>query len=423
MDPNVTRKDFLAMTGKGAALAAAPAFLQSQAPSDEIRIGHIGVGVRGGTLVKEVTQSKGAKVVAVCDVYQPHLEKGVEYSLNPQARRYVDYHDLLADDGVDAVVIATPDHWHAKMLIDALEAGKDVYIEKGWTTSVAEAKAMRAAVKLSGRIMQLGHQGRQWAAAIQARQLVEEGVIGPIALVRTGRAMNRPPETPIWRWYGWYSEYKRPKPADVIQQLDWKRWLGPAPEIPFNMEHFWHWRCYWAYGTGLYGDLLSHELDYVQSVLRHGIPDTCVSTGFNNLLKDGREVPDTSNTTYQWEHIGRTVTFFSDMNCSYSQPPELRGKYATIRFNRIGQAANDFEVIGDPAAGRHKGGVIRKFDPSKTPEQPTHMQDFIDAVRRRRKPKCDEDEAFIEAITLLMGFESYKRGRMVRWDREREEIV
>ncbi len=413
----ITRKAFLSVA------AGAPALLPKLGASDELRVGHIGVGVRGGTLVKDVVASEGAKVVAICDVYKPHVEKGVEYALNPQAKRYVDYQELLADDGIDAVVIATPDHWHSKMLIDAVEAGKDVYIEKGWTITVAEAKAMRAAVKRTGRIMQLGHQGRQWAAAIQARELVEQGFIGPVALVRTGRAMNRPEDTPIWRWYGWYSEYKRPDPAQVVKDLDWDRWLGGLDKEPFSMERFWHWRCYWPYGTGVYGDLLSHELDYVQTVLRHGIPDTCFSTGHNNLLKDGRTVPDTSNTVYQWEAGNRTATFFSDMNSSYPQTPELRGKHAAIVFNRIGQAANDFEVIGDPAAGKHEGGVIRKFDPAATPEQPTHMQDFINAVRERRNPKCDVDEAFIEAVTLIMGMESYRRGRLVRWDREKEEII
>ena len=403
--------------------AAAPAFLRSQSPSDVISVGHIGVGVRGGSLVKDVVASEGARVNAICDVYKPHVEKGVEYSLNPQAKRYVDYKELLADKTIDAVVIATPDHWHARMLIDAVEAGKDVYCEKGWTMSVAEAKAMRDAVKRSGRIMQLGHQGRQWAAAIQARELVESGYIGPIALVRTGRAMNRPDATPIWRWYGWYSNYERPNPAEVVKDLDWDRWLGDLPKEDFSMEHFWHWRCYWAYGTGLYGDLLSHELDYVQSVLRHGIPDTCYSTGYNNRLKDGREVPDTSNTIYQWEKIGRTTTFFSDMNSGYNQAPELRGKYATIRFNKIGQAADSFDVFGDSGAGKYEGKVIRKFDPAKTPKQPTHMQDFINCVRDRKKPKCDENEAFIESITLIMGFESYKRKKMMRWDPDREELI
>ena len=421
MHEPISRKQFL----RGAAVAAAaPAVLSAQSPNSEIRVGHIGVGTRGGSLVKEVVESEGAKVTAICDVYQPHIEKGVEYSLNPQAKRFVDYQELLADPEIDAVVIATPDHWHSKMLIDAVEAGKDVYCEKAWTMTVAEAKAMRTAVKQTRRIMQLGHQGRQWAAAVQAREIIERGDIGPVALVRTGRAMNRPDETPIWRWYGWYTNYERPDPAQVVKDLDWERWLGSLPKEDFDMEHFWHWRCYWAYGTGLYGDLLSHELDYVQSVLRHGIPDTCISTGFNNRLKDGREVPDTSNTVYQWERIGRTVTFFSDMNSSYAQTPEFRGKDATLVVNRIGQAGSDFKIIGDGATGRYEKKVIAEFDPSKTPEQPTHMQDFINSVRDRTKPKCDEDEAFIEAITAIMGFESYKRGgKMVRWDWGKEEIV
>jgi predicted dehydrogenase len=413
----LTRKRFLATA------AAAPAFLKTLSASDEIHIGHIGVGVRGGTLVKNAVASEGAKVTAICDVYKPHVEKGVEYALNPQAKRYVDYQELLANDEIDAVVIATPDHWHSKMLIDAVEAGKDVYIEKGWTRTVAEAKAMRAAVKNTGRIMQLGHQGRQWAAAIEARKLVEDDFIGPISLVRTGRAMNRPEGTPIWRWYGWYTEYERPAQSEVVKDLDWARWLGPLDKEPFNMEHFWHWRCYWPYGTGIYGDLLSHELDYVQTVLRHGIPDTCFSAGHNNLLKDGRTVPDTVNTIYQWEAVNRTATFFSDMNSGYPQTPELRGKYAAIVFNKIGQAADSFEVIGDKGAGRYDAGVIRKFDPAKNPKEPTHMQDFINAVRERRNPKCDVDEAFIEAVTLIMAFESHQQQRTVRWNRSREEIV
>mgnify|MGYP005844315519 CR=1 FL=1 len=418
------QNQFLRISRRSAMLAVPPAFLRSQSPNSEVRIGHIGAGVRGGDLVKNVVASKGARVTAICDVYKPHVEKGVEYSLNPQAKRYVDYQDLLADANVDAVVIATPDHWHARMLIDAVEAGKDVYCEKGWTVSVRDAKAMRAAVRRTRRIMQLGHQGRQYAAAIQAREIIERGEVGPVALVRTGRAMNRPEQTPIWRWYGWYTSYKRPDPAQVLRDLDWNRWLGDAPKTSFTMEHFWHWRCYWNYGTGLYGDLLSHEMDYVQSVLRHGIPDTCISTGHNNLLKDGREVPDTSNTIYQWESIGRTATFFSDMNSSLGQPPEIRGKHAAIRFNAIGQDAKDFEMIGDRAAGKYDAGVIRRFDPSATPDQPTHMQDFINCVRERRRPKCDEDEAFIESVTLIMGVESFRRGgAMVRWDREKEEIA
>jgi predicted dehydrogenase len=416
--PLLTRKSFLS----GA--LAAPAVLRSAAPNDLLGLGIIGTGTRGGDLVKDVVKASGAKLVAVCDVYKPHVEKAVKLSGNPDANRYVDYRDLLADRRVDAVIVATPDHWHSKMLIDAVEAGKDVYMEKGWTRTVAEAKAMRAAVKRSNAVMQLGHQGRQYASAIQARELIQQGLIGDVSIVRTGRCGNSTPEKPTWRWYGYYSQFERPDPEQVKRDLNWDLWLGPAGKIPFSMERFWHWRCYWAYGTGVAGDLLSHELDFVQSVLGYGIPDTCISCGAINLLKDGREVPDTTSATYQFEKQNCTVTFFSTMNSAVpGQAPEFRGRYGTIQFNRIGQDANDFQVLGDRNGGRHPEGVIRRFDPAATPPQPSHMQDFIDSVRARRRPKCNEDEAFIEAVTFIMSVAAYREKRMVRWDRDKEEIV
>lgn len=417
-EQSVTRKQFLS------AALAAPAVLRGASPNDAIGIGHIGTGTRGGDLVKAVVESKGARITAICDVYTPHVDKAVKYSGNPEAKRYTDYQDLLADKNVDAVVVATPDHWHSKMLLDALAAGKDVYMEKGWTRTIEEAKAMHAAVKRSGRVMQLGHQGRQYASAIQARELIARGDIGPVTLVCTGRCGNTPMETPTWRWYGYYSQWVRPDAAQVKRDLDWDRWLGPAPKIPFSMEHFWHWRCYWAYGTGVAGDLLSHELDFVQSVLGYGIPDLCTSLGGVNLLQDGREVPDTTSTAYQFEKQNCTVTFFNTMNSSEpDQPPEFRGKYGTVRFNRIGQSADDFVLTGDRRAGKHPAGVVRRFDPAATPPQPTHMQDFIDCVKSRRRPKCNEDEAFIEAVTFIMSVAAYRERRTVRWDRDKQQIV
>ena len=413
----MTRKSFLtAAIGVQAAGRAAAA-------SDTIGIGHIGIGTRGGDLVKDVVKSSGGKIVALCDVYKPHVEKGARTCGNPDAKRYVDYRDLLADRNVDAVVIASPDHWHSKMLADACEAGKDVYIEKGWTRTVEEAKSMLATVKRTGRIMQLGHQGRQYAAAIQARELIQQGYLGPVTLVTTGRCGNTPPEHPNWRWYGYYNAWDRPDPAQVVKDLDWDRWLGPAPKRDFSMERFWHWRCYWDYGTGVAGDLLSHELDYVQSVLRYGIPDLCSNLGGVHLQQDGREIPDTTSTTFEFEKQNCTVTFVSSMNSSLPLTPEFRGKFATLRFNRIGQDANDFEVIGEKNAGKYEGGVIRKFDAAATAPQPSHMQDFINCVKERRKTKCNEDEAFVEAVTFIMSAVAYREKRVVRWDREKQLIV
>ncbi|RJP21646.1 MAG: hypothetical protein C4527_23425 [Candidatus Omnitrophota bacterium] len=439
-----SRRGFLKSSGKGAtALAAmyagAPAVLAAKSPNETIGVGHIGLGVRGGSLISEVAGRQlgggieGAKVVAVCDVYKPHVEKGVQRSMNPDVKTYGDYHDVLTDPHVDVVVVATPDHWHAQMLIDAANAGKDIYIEKGWTRTIAEAKAMRAAVKKNNIIMQLGHQSRGQAAGVQAAELLKEGIIGEVSLVRTGRFENGPFGKNIWRWYGWYNYFERPDPAQVVKDLDWTRWLGPVGEAPFSMEHFWHWRCYWEYGTGVAGDLLSHEIDFVQWVLGLGIPDTCLTHGRNALLHDGREVPDTWNSVFGYEKKNCTVTFDCSMNSSFVQPPEFRGKDGMLRFDQIAQSVETFDVFAetrtDKYAAKYENGEFKqgqpflKYDPAKGPKTPSHMQDFFNSVRSRKKAKCNEDEAFVEAATLIMAVTSLMEKRLTRWDAEKEEII
>jgi predicted dehydrogenase len=245
---------------------------------------------------------------------------------------------------VDAVVIATPDHWHCQMVLDAVKAGKDIYCEKGFSRTLAEAKRMRDALKQSKVVFQLGHQARQATCALQAKELIARGILGPITLVRTGRFKSTEPNRPNWRWYGYYDQWDRPDPEQVRQAVNWDLWLGPAPKIPWNERHFWHWRCYYAYGTGYAGDLLSHEMDFVQYLLGHGIPDTCVSSGLIALLRDDREVPDTwvghlpvreagphGHLRRQHEHHGQ-------------QPVTICGRDATLRFDAI---AHDVTTVRD----------------------------------------------------------------------------
>ena len=420
-----SRREFLKTTGAAVALgamsSAVPIAYAGKGANDTIGVGHIGLGTRGGDLINLTAACRGVKIVAVCDVYKPHLQKGVQRSLNPDVKTYNDYHDLLADKNVDAVVIATPDHWHCQIVLDAVAAGKDVYCEKGLSRTLPEAKRMRDAIKQSKCVFQLGHQARQATAALQAKELIAQGALGPITLVRTGRYGNLAPDKAIWRWYGYYTQFDRPDPAKVIADLDWKRWLGACPEIPFNERHFWHWRCYWRYGTGQAGDLLSHEMDFVQYLLGYGVPDTCICSGLNALLKDDREVPDTWTAIYEFEKKGCTVTFNSSMNTSVSQNVELCGKEATLRFDGIAHNVTNFEVI--PERFNKKPGLQTSFESSKTPRQPNHQMDFFNCVRSRGLPKCNVDEAFIETATALMSIESFNQKRMVRWDPEKEEIV
>ena len=423
-----SRRTFLGTTAMGAsALIAAPAVLRGASPTAvPVRVGHIGTGTRGWDLIKYTGATDSAKVVAVCDVYKPHLQRGLKAGGNPEAKTYLDYHDLLADPKVEAVVIAAPDHWHEQMLIDASNAGKAVYCEKGWTTSIAAAKRMRKVIRKNKTIMQLGHQGRQYPASAVGGKLIREGRLGPVTFVKTGRYFNSSPDKPVWRWYGYYTAYDRPDPKQVIKDLDWQKWLGPAPHIDFNERHFWHWRCYWPYGTGQAGDLLSHEMDYVQCVLGYGIPDTCMCAGLNAFWRDDREVPDTWIATYQFEKQGCTTIFEGIQNSSRQQTPEFCGRDARMVFNSIGQDASRFEIYKDGSAWTMDSRAPQpdfRYIPGKADRRPNHMENFLQCVRTGETSRCNVDEAFIETATLLMSVESYRRKRQVRWDPTKEEIV
>lgn len=416
-----------------AALASgviAPNILRGAQPASEtdpVRVAQIGIGTRGENLLRVAANKKSVKVVAICDVYKPHLERGIPLANNPELKTYSDYRKMLEDPKIEAVIIATPDHWHEQMLLDCVAAGKDVYCEKGWTTSIEAAKRMRKAVKDAKAIMQLGHQGRQLAAADEGARMIEEGAIGEVTLVNTGRFFNGTKERAPWRWYGAYSNYERPDPKQVLKDLDWKAWLGSCPEIEFNERHFWHWRCYWPYGTGQCGDLLSHEMDQVQSVLKYGIPDTCVSSGQINYWKDDRETPDTWQSAFAFEEKSCTVTYEGCMNSRRGQSPEYIGRDGFLVYNAIGQNASMFEIYGDQTA--HEVAVRPQpqpkvfFRPGKEHRRPDHMQDFFNCVRTREQPRCNEDEAFIETATLMMAVEAYKQKRQVRWDKTNEQIV
>jgi predicted dehydrogenase len=425
-DNLTSRRNFLRTSiGVAAAIASAskfaPSLLSAPSPSKVIGVGCIGLGTRGGDLINIVANIPDVKVVAVCDVYAPHRQKGIERSKNPDVKAYVDYRELIADKNVDAVVIATPDHWHCQMVLDAVKAGKDIYCEKGFSRTLEEAKLMRDALKKSKVVFQLGHQARQATCALQAKELIAQGILGPITLVRTGRFKASDPKNPNWRWYGYYEQWERPDPEKVRKEVEWDMWLGPAPKIPWNERHFWHWRCYYAYGTGYCGDLLSHEMDFVQYLLGHGIPDTCMTSGMIALLDDDREVPDTWIATYQFEKLKRTVTFIGSMNATASQPVELCGRDATLRFDGIAHDVTTFQII--PARHNKNANLPKGYERGKTPEQPNHVQDWINCIRTRGTPKCSTDEAFIEAATFLMSLESQKRQRMVRWDPIKEEII
>ena len=420
----ISRRTMLAAS---AAALVAPAIIgKAELEDDPVRVGLIGGGTRGIDIARYLGAFRGAHMAAVCDVYTPHIERCIEAGGNPDAARYRDYHQLLDDPNVEAVVIATPDHWHAQMVIDAADAGKAVFCEKPLSKTMDEAKRMRDAVRRNNTVFQLGHQGRQHPATAEAGRLIlDENRIGHVTYIKTGRFFNGTMEQAPWRWYGYYSVWERPDPNEVLDELDWEAWLGPAPSIDFNERHFWHWRCYWNYGNGQSGDLLSHELDHVQTVLGWGIPDTCTCAGHIAYYHDDREVPDTWLANYWFDDHDCAVSFEGIMNSNRDQPPEYIGRDGRLIFNAIGQDASTFHIYGDHPAYPHMGRYSEPeeaYDRQAGPRWPNHMEDFLQCVRTGETPKCNIDEAFIGAATMRMSVESYFQKRTVRWNRATEEI-
>jgi len=297
---------------------------------DPIRIGIIGFGIRGTQLTKaagfatkswlsrmEAAAQKNSKdtrlkdfleqenlnvrITGVCDLFDVRAEEALETVTTPdnKPKRYRHYQDMLASDDIDAVIIATPDHWHAQMAVDAAKAGKHVYVEKCMTRTIPEAYAMLDAVKSTGIVLQVGHQHRQTESFLTAQDIIRKNVLGNVSLITTHT--NRNSDNGAWQ----YDIHEKASP----QTIDWDQFLGNAPKIPFNAERFFRWRKWWDYGTGLSGDLLTHEFDSINTILKMGIPKSVIASGGVYTHKDGREVPDVMQVAMEYPHFGEGMTF------------------------------------------------------------------------------------------------------------------
>ena len=441
----ITRRDFVETAAKGGAgLAAlsgmgAPSILAARSRWNVLGIGMIGVGVRGyGSLMKDIQSVPDTEIRVICDLYDGHISRSLEKCENDKVDVTKEYREVLERDDIDAVIIAVPDHWHARMTVDAAEAGKDIYIEKCLCRSIPEARAMVKAVKENRRVLQLGHNGRSTPDMVQARNIVAGGELGKITYVRSYCYRNR--EKAEWRWYSSYDNFEMPSDA-TAEHIDWERFLGSAPKRPFDVYRFFHWRCYWDYGTGIAGDLLSHYLDGIQSVLRMGIPSSCAATGGIYYWKDGREVPDTWNVIYDYPDQDLAITFGCEFNNErYGAGAEYFGKAGTLETGH-----EELRVYAEPDTERFEKHLrnlreksdrgqsslmeearttpVEVFGPESGLDVTTHMEDFINAVRTRGRPRCNEDEAWVEAVTVIMSVIAFRERRQVFWDPEREKVV
>ena len=293
---DVTRRNVLR---SAAALAAAQTV---HAANDRLQIGFVGCGARAQELLGGVLKTPGTEVVALVDAYKGRIER-TQSRVSGKAKVYPTYKELLADKSVDAVVIATPDHWHRQMIVDAVRAGKDVYCEKPMTYTASEGAPIIAAVKESGRIVQIGSQGVSTDTDQKARVVVQSGKLGKVTMVRA--SYNRNTASGAWIY---------PIPPDASPAtVDWDMFQGPAPKKPFSLERFFRWRCYHDYSGGIATDLFVHLCTSIHYIMGAKVPSRVIALGELYRWKESRDVPDTLNAVLEYPE-GFVVTLSSTFN-------------------------------------------------------------------------------------------------------------
>lgn len=385
----MTRRHFAQAAGLTAA-----SYQRILGANNRIMLGAIGTGGRGQLLMRMANQAGGCDFAAVSDVYPANLAKA-KATLAPSAREVPDFRRILDDKAIDAVLIGSPDHWHVPMLVAAVGAGKDVYIEKPLTHSADESEAAVGAVKQSGRVVQVGYQQRSYPHIIEARQIVQSGELGHIPLVQSY----------------WYQNYNRPLSLTDpgLTGIDWKAWLGSATPRDVSELRFRRWRWFWDYGNGTLTDLYSHWVDTIHWLMDDYTPITAQATGGNSHFNDW-ECPDTLNASYRYAK-GFLSTYESTLAQAYEDGGMVfRGDQATLRLDRSGYALYTEADIRTQKTVRPTPARAMKATVDGTLP---HMQNFLACVRSRQAPASDVVSAIAAANAAHLGNLAYKTGQTV----------
>jgi predicted dehydrogenase len=412
----ITRRVFLETSGKttagltaGAALLSAPQHARAQSASDKIVLALIGAGGRGSGHAMAMAQLPGVEFKYVCDIWKDRGAGLITELTNLQKRapeRIADMRVALDDKDVDAVVIATPEHWHALATVWACQAGKDVYVEKNPSNSIWEGRKMIEAARKYQRIVQVGFQNRSGPYAASAREYIASGKLGNIVHVKVYNMLSGS------KW--------EPKPdGEAPAGFDWDAWLGPAPEVPYNPGRHLDWHPWWDYKGGTLADDASHQLDLTRMALGDPPhPKSVLCIGGNYAFKSQRQVPEFQCITYDYGDFS--------MTCENGNATGYLSKFpGDVRFGdkwpHWPTAATRVEIYGTEALmylGRHGcgwqvvtvGGKVIDQDKGHFPDK-WHQPNFIDCVRTRKQPNSEIEQAHQSACLVHMANTSYRVGQ------------
>jgi predicted dehydrogenase len=351
--------------------------------NDTLRVGVIGAGGRMTSLLSAADTAGGYQIAAVSDVYGPRSDAIKLRANGNSATSYVDYRQVL-DQPIDAVIIASPDHWHVPMTVDALSAGKDVYLEKPVTHTIEEGATLTRAVRSSKRIVQCGMQQRSWSHFRDAVELIQGGSLGRVLQVRT-------------YWWQNYLGHPPPKPVDV-QTLDWKKWLGNAPDQPFSEEKFYRWRWFWNFGGGAMTDLFTHWIDVAHWAMKSDQPREVQMLGDKYVFEQW-DCPDTVQAALRYP--GFDVVYEGLMASSIDDGGlEFRGTDATLKINRSG-----FGVYHEGVPS--KDNPVLKADSFRDGTIP-HMENFFDCIKSRNEPNAPVEAGVTAARAGHLANQAYR---------------
>jgi len=411
----ITRRKFVRDLAAGTAAYAAYSLSPGSrvlGANDRVRFGLIGAGNRGKQIFKAALGCANVEAVAVADTYTRRL--GDAQQIVPGLKTYQDFRQLLDDKSIDAVLIATPQHLHALHFVPALEAGKDVYQEKTMAFNPDHARRMRKAFEGSGRIVQVGIQSTSGPAEPKARELATAERMGVITALHTHHYRNAP-----------YGGWMRKIPPDCdTQHLDWNAFQGEAEPHPFDPERFINWRFYWDYSGGNVFENMVHQVGFWSKALNLKIPSRVMMTG-DNYLAPKMQVPDTmSACMHQPEKIFFTWNSMFGNNYYGEGEDLLLGNKGTLackeldELRYVPQARRHSEAPANPAGAPPDTVGIGDDGMTKA-----HMQNFFECVRSRQEPNCPFEIGFRAAITCQMAITSYREGRCVKWDEDRQDII
>ena len=392
----------------GAAAAGLSAARATAAATDKVNIGMIGVGGRGRGLLGVYSSLPDVNVTHLCDADQASLERADQVVVNsgkPKPKTTNDMRRLFDDAEVDAVVVATPDHWHAPATILACDAGKDVYVEKPASHNIREGRLMVDAARRNKRIVQVGTQSRSRPSTLKAIEIIKSGNIGDVVMAKAWDVQLR-------------DDIGHKENSAVPEGVDYDTWLGPAPWIPFNENRFhykWHW--HWHFGTGDAGNDGAHQLDIARWALGVDYPKTAKGMGGKFFFDDDQQTPDTMNVTF--DYGGKALIWEMRIWNPYGMDGQengvaVYGSEATVQIGRWDRRWG-YKLFD------HNGELVEHNDADD--ESDDHMRNFVECVRARKLPNADISIGHLSALHCHLANIVARTGRNVAFDQESEQAI